>query len=322
MASSLKLQVDRLGQDPSLADWLIALSHDSPFEPPQANAAGGFFGQKTSPPLTAVESLLSLLKDFNRDVRLRAVTALGDLGGEIRRVLPALHAALREAARNDGDDGVRAEAVRALLRAGPQSTTEVGALVDSLQSDIDVVRFHAAIALGDLGAAGRPAVPDLIRAALWDEDPAVRLVASMALWKVDRKGPLVVSALVRALEDANELICWIAVEFLGQMGPAAREAVPALQQTLQRDFRISLIKTGVILTLERIDPQATGRDEASAVPIPDANGFWNCFDAGHTAELFTEVACGTDKHGRQRVVAPARKRTSWLRRVATLFGSK
>jgi HEAT repeat protein len=295
MANSLKLQVDRLAQDPSLADWLIALSHDSPFEPPQGNAARGVFCHKTSPPLTAVESLLSLLKDSNRAVRLRAITALGDLAGEIRRVQPALHAALREAALNEGDDGVRAEAVRALLRAGPQSTTEVGALVDSLQSDIDVVRFHAAIALGNLGAAGRPAVPGLIRAALWDEDPAVRLVASMALWKVDRKGPLVVPALIKALDDANELICWIAVEFLGQMGPAAQKAVPALQQTLQRGFRIPLIKTGVILALERIVPQATGRDELSAVPIPDPNGFWNCFDAGHMAGLFTEVACGTDK---------------------------
>ncbi len=77
MASSLKLQVERLGQDPLLADWLIALSHDSPFEPPQANAARGVFCQKTSPPLTAVGSLLSLLKDFNRAVRLRAVLLSG-----------------------------------------------------------------------------------------------------------------------------------------------------------------------------------------------------------------------------------------------------
>ncbi|HEV3263845.1 MAG TPA: HEAT repeat domain-containing protein [Gemmataceae bacterium] len=252
MVNSSKLAVERLSQDLPLADWLVALSHDSPFEQPQASAAGG----EASPPLAAVPSLLSLFKDSDREVRLRAVTALGDLGEEVRRVLPALRAALREAALDDADDGVRAEAVRALLRAGPQPATEVGALVDSLHSDVDVVRFHAAIALGDLGPAGGPAVPGLIRAALWDEDPAVRLVAAMALWKIDRKGPLVVPALVRALDDANELVCWIAAECLGQIGPAAREAVPALRQALQRKFRISLIKTGVILALERIDPQA------------------------------------------------------------------
>jgi HEAT repeat protein len=203
-----------------------------------------------------VQGLLSLLKHSDRDVRLRALTALGDFGGEVRRLLPALRAALRETACNDGDDGVRAEAMRALLRAGPQPATEIGALVDSLRSDVEVLRFHAAIALGDSGTAGRPAVPYLIHAALWDEDPAVRLEAAMALWKIDRKGPLVVAVLVGALDDANELICWIAAECLGQIGAAAREAVPALRQALHRGFRISQVKTGVLLALERIDPQA------------------------------------------------------------------
>ena len=242
-----------LGQDPPLADWLVALSHDSPFERPQAGAARG----GPSPPLAAVQSLLSRLKDSDREVRLQAVAGLGDLGGEARRVLPVLRAALREAAHNDGDDGVRAEAVRALLRAGPQPATEVGALVNALHSDLDVVRFHAAFALGDFGPAGRPGVPALIHASLWDEDPAVRVEAALALRKIDPdKDPLVLQVLIRALDDANELICWIAAEGLGQMGPAAREAVPALRQALRRDFRISLIKTGVIHALERIGPQA------------------------------------------------------------------
>ena len=241
-----------LGQDPPLADWLVALSHDSPFERPQAGAAPG-----GPPPLAAVPGLLSLLQDTDPDIRIRAVTALGDLGGEVRRVLPALRTALKEVALNDGEDGVRAEAVRALLRAGPQPATEVGALVDALHSDVDVVRFHAAIALGDFGAAGQPGVPALIHASLWDEEPVVRLEASMALWKIDHSGPLVLYVLSKALDDANELICWIAADCLGQMGPAAREAVPALRQALQRDFRISLIKTGVRLALERIEPQAT-----------------------------------------------------------------
>jgi len=242
-----------LGQDPPLADWLVALSHDSPFEPRQASAAGG----GASPPLAAVPSLLSLMKDSNRDVRLRTVAGLGDLGREIRRVLPVLRAALREAAHHDADAGVRAEAVRALLQAGPQPATEVDALVTALHSDLDVVRFHAAFALGDFGPAARPGVPELIHTSIWDEDPAVRVEAAMALWKIDpARAPLVLHVLTTALQNTNELICWIAAECLGQMGPEAREAVPALRQALERDFRISLIKTGVLHALERIGPQA------------------------------------------------------------------
>src|SRR5262249_39955947 len=135
-----------LGQDPPLTDWLVALSHDSPFEGPQAGGTPA-----GSPlPMVAVPSLLSLLKDPNRDVRLRGVAALGGRAGGVGRALPTPRAARGEAALHDGDDGVRAEAARALLRAGPQPATEVGALADALQSQVDVVRFHAATALADL----------------------------------------------------------------------------------------------------------------------------------------------------------------------------
>jgi HEAT repeat protein len=243
-----------LGQDPPLTDWLVALSHDSPFERPEAHAARAGASLR----LAAVPSILSLMKDADRNTRLRAVTALGDLAEEVRRVLPELRDALGEAAVHDGDDGVRAEAVRALLRAGPQSATEVGALIDALHSEVDVVRFHAAIALGDFGPGGRPAVPALIHASLWDEEPAVRLGAAMALWKIDdHRDPLTIHVLTAALDDVNELICWVAAEWLGQMGPAAREAAPALRQALRRDYKLSLITTSVRLALERIDPQAS-----------------------------------------------------------------
>jgi HEAT repeat protein len=255
MTNALKPQTDHPDPDPPLADWLVALSHDSPYGRPPSDAVRG----EPSPPLAALPSLLSLLQDADVSIRLRAVAALGDLGAEIRRVLPALRRALSEAARTEGDDRVRAEAVRALLGTGPQPATEVGPLVDALHSSLDVVRFHAAVALGDLGAAARPAVPDLIRAACWDEDSAVRVEAAVALWRIEQKGTLAVQVLIDVLEDANEMTCWIAAEHLGRMGPEARDAIPALRRALGRDFRISLIKTGVMLALERIDPQAAGR---------------------------------------------------------------
>jgi HEAT repeat protein len=253
-----QMESARVGRDPLLTDWLIALSHDSPFEGPQTSAAWA----GTSPPLASVPSLLSLLKDTDPEVRLRAVTALGDLAGEMRRVLPVLRTALGEVALHEEDDGVRTEAVRALLRAGPQPDTEVAALVDALHNEVDVVRFHAATTLGDFGPVGRSAVPDLIHASLWDEEPAVRMGAAMALWKIDNhREPLVLQVLTKALGDANELICWIAAEGLGQMGPAAREAIAALRQALQRDFRLSLARTGVRLALERIEAQTPAKVE-------------------------------------------------------------
>jgi HEAT repeat protein len=84
----------------------------------------------------------------------------------------------------------------------------------------------------------------------------VRVEAAVALWKIDRKGAVVIPALIKALGDDNEMLCWIAADCLGQMGPEAREAVPALRQALLRPFKISLIRKGVTLALQEIDPQA------------------------------------------------------------------
>jgi HEAT repeat protein len=243
------------GENPLLANWLVAFSHDSPFDGPQVGAVRG----AASVPLTTMQELLSQLNQSDREVRLRAATALGDFGAGVRRALPALRAALKEVALTDEDEGVRAEAVRAMLQAGPQPATEVGALVDSLHSDLDLVRFHAAVALEDLGPASRPAVPDLVHTSLWDDDPAVRVGAAMAIWKIDaeRKGPVVIDVLMKALDDPNEMICWMAADSLGQIGVAAQQAIPALRRVLQREFKVSLIKTGVLLALERIEAQPT-----------------------------------------------------------------
>jgi HEAT repeat protein len=256
MAVPSELPKAVLRPQPPLADWLEALSHDSPFEREDRS-----IWDQVAPRLALVPALISLLKDPDRDVRVRVTTALGTLGAQIHQVLPVLRAALKETAIKDRDESVRAQAAHALLEVGPEPDSEVAGLMDALTNELEVMRFHAAIALGDLGHHARPAIPSLIHTALWDEDPAVRVEAAMALWKIDRTGPLVIPALIKALADDSELICWIAADCLGQIGSEAREAVPALQQALRRPFKIALIRRGVALALERIDPQAANAEE-------------------------------------------------------------
>jgi HEAT repeat protein len=249
------------GQEPPVTNWLVALSHDSPLEQP-ALAPGR---TKPPPPLAAVPSLLSLLKDTEPNVRLRAAMAVGDLARELRRALPALRTALEDAAVHDGDQGVRTEAMRAFLCAGPQPATDLGALIDALHSGIDVVRFHASVGLGDLGPAAVAAIPDLIHASSWDEEPAARVASAIALWKIDdRKIALVLKVLTEALDDGNEMTCWVAAESLARLGPVAHEAVPALKRALLRSFRLSIVAVSVKLALERIDPSLPGEGAEAA----------------------------------------------------------
>ncbi len=227
MTAPSELQAALLRQHPPLATWLEALSHDSPFERGQ----GPSIWDQDAPRLALVPILISLLKDPDRDVRVRVLTALGNFGGQAHRVMPVLRAALKETALKDDDESVRSHAAHALLQVGPEPDSEVAGLTDSLQNELEVLRFHAAVALGELGPDGRPALSPLIHAALWDEDPAVRVEAAVALWKIDRnKGPLVIPALIKALANDNELICWIAADYLGQIrprSPGGRAGSPA-----------------------------------------------------------------------------------------------
>jgi HEAT repeat protein len=235
-----------------IADWLAALSHDSPFERGEDNSVW----DQEAPRLALVPILISLLQDPDRDVRMRAIAALAKFGAQAQRTLPVLRAALKGAALGDDDETVRGHAVHAVLQIGPEAASGVAALIDSLHDELDVVRFHAAVALGDLGRDARPAAPALIHAARWDEDPAVRVGAALALRKIDGHGPLAIQTLIEALGNDNELVCWIAADELGQMGPEAREAVPALQQALRRRFKMGLVARGISLAIGRIDPRA------------------------------------------------------------------
>ena len=77
MTTASELQGSLLPQHPPLADWLEALSHDSPFERGQNPS----IWDQAAPRLALVPILISLLKDPDREVRVRVLTALGSFGG-------------------------------------------------------------------------------------------------------------------------------------------------------------------------------------------------------------------------------------------------
>src|SRR5262249_49506989 len=116
----------------------------------------------------------------------------------------------------------------ACVRGADEKAEETGKRVTELSAALkskDVAaRKSAAKALADLGGESRPAVGALGDAML-DEDLQVRLDAARALIGVGRPA---VPALLAVLKERDRNARKLAAQALGEIGPAARSAIPQL----------------------------------------------------------------------------------------------
>ena len=106
----------------------------------------------------AIETLLTLLKDDDSDVRSRAASALIQLGNGSPEVVSGLLTLLK-----DDDSNVRSRAASALGQLGNGSPEIVSGLLTLLKDDDSFVRFRAASALGQLGKKSIEVLPALVQ---------------------------------------------------------------------------------------------------------------------------------------------------------------
>jgi len=102
--------------------------------------------------------------------------------------------------------------------------------VEALQDKYPYARLAAAEALWSIEKS-RLAVAALVEA-LQDKDPHARLVAAKALWSIEKSQlalPVLSAGLTAGPFDSR---CW-AAKALSEMGPAAKDAVPALRNALK-----------------------------------------------------------------------------------------
>jgi HEAT repeat protein len=131
------------------------------------------------------------------------------------------------AVRGAGDD---------VIHAGEPVAKPPGELDEQLQSleDADPEARHTALeALGRIASRGAAFGPDVIgaitnRLANDDYEPC-RVSAAMALWRMRRADSVVLSALTAAVSDPRPLVQSIAAQALGNLGPRATPALPALR---------------------------------------------------------------------------------------------
>jgi len=172
--------------------------------------------------------LSDALKSNSRYQRMGACLALGHLGAKAKEAVPALESALA-----DKNAGVRAHAAQAIWRIDRRRAADiVPVLAEALKDDDRGVRIGAVVTLGQIGKEARRAAPAL-RSLLADEDAQLRIKAALALYQVDPSEAASVSkALVGAFGSKDLPIQAEAAAGLGELGPNAKDAVPALGKAL------------------------------------------------------------------------------------------
>ncbi len=160
-----------------------------------------------------------------------------------------------------GDEPARLKAIDELGARGPQAAAAVAPLSELLKDRSANVRAHAAWCLGAIGDAAKPEVPALVEM-LKDPDAAVRRQAVQAVQAI-HPGPKVVVPLgVKLLEDADPAI---RVRVLSAMADAGVKAVPGLIEALNHEKAAYW----ACLVLREIGPAAKDAVPALAEKLKD-----------------------------------------------------
>ncbi|MCZ6786717.1 MAG: HEAT repeat domain-containing protein, partial [Planctomycetota bacterium] len=171
----------------------------------------------------AVPAVVALLQDKNATVRRNAAQALGRIGVSHKATVPALEKLLAA----DKDRVVRHNAIVALGELAPKSPKALAALGATLSGPRAQMRASAASMLGH---------------------KRMRPVASHA-----------VPHLVMALRDSDWPVVANATMGIAQLGPAARDAIPALNALRNRKGVPDWIRAEVEIALETLQVQGQDR---------------------------------------------------------------
>jgi HEAT repeat protein len=148
-----------------------------------------------------------------------------DLEPDAEVIAPTLARAI-----SDPDLEVRKSAAFLLMeygsrRKGPLLAASVAPLANALKGSDVGLRSEALRALGQIGPTANPALAAVEECL---EDPNLRIDAAYALWYIDRRTKVAIEVIPADLNNGTGNAAYL----LGQIGPAATSAVPALVSVL------------------------------------------------------------------------------------------
>jgi HEAT repeat protein len=218
-------------------------------------------GSMTEAVKAAAAALLVRLKDPVGDIRFAAARSLGKIAGAtppLRGASPVDRQAIQRARvelRSDQDPRLRSVALRALCSF--ENDPPEG-LVAGLEDRSAEVRLAAIELLAHHRRGLDPWIPRLIALAEHDPEKEVREECLHVLRPPFFKPPAVTEAVVPALLDGLKTevvpVRYTIVEFIGQLGPVGRDAIPELLRIVRAPLAPNLESVQHIEVLEDADP--------------------------------------------------------------------
>ncbi|MEQ9408650.1 MAG: HEAT repeat domain-containing protein [Fuerstiella sp.] len=225
-----------------------------------------------------VPLLVATLQDEDERVIRAAVTALGQIQSDPDLVVPRLQQLL-----DSESAAVRADVLGALMQFGALAQPAVPAVLDLLKDQHSIVRAAGARALGRIGSDDAQVVQALVDAV---DDPhgGVTIQAVNALSQL---GPVAVPALVRMTGQPR--FRDLAISVLGEMGPEAGPAVPALVAFLDSDDERLLRE--VFIALASIGPAAKSAQPTLLKLVRDPDAGFLRAGAAYVLGNIGETSC-------------------------------
>jgi HEAT repeat protein len=197
--------------------------------------ASEVLGRIGKPAKAAVPNLAGLLSEKELLTRLLAAVALWQVEGKADPIVGVLIEAVKNPSLGQA---------QALI--SPPSSALSGQRSDGIGYSMNIrpgqvwpsvniaeVRRQGVGILGEIGPEARAAVP-VLKAAMKDKLHPERLPAALSLWRIERSTAEVVPLLIEALKDkTNAMDRRLAVTIVGQIGPDAKAAIPALIEVLR-----------------------------------------------------------------------------------------
>ena len=204
----------------------------------------------------SVATLIGNLASSDQSVQLRAID---ELGMQKEKAAEAV-TPLTELLKSDSAK-VRAHAAHSLGEIGPAARPAVDSLSQLLKDADETVRRQAVQAIGDIRPGPQVMVPLCVKL-LEDPDPGVRLRVMNAIADA---GARAVPGLIAALD--NEKAAYWACLILRDIGPDAKDAVPALTKKLQD--KDPEVRREAILALAAVGKEAESAVEPIAAAVKD-----------------------------------------------------